>query len=131
VQTKRARIAIAQFADCQKTWNWISGGVPVDFAGCTAVFDLRSAPSDVAPLISLSTTPSDSGSIVLGTADDGNAGLVQLNFSKAATSGLLVSMGHGDLLVTFPYVGLSEHPPPGPTWLLLAIDAEIFAGSTY
>ena len=120
---RRARIAIPQYADRTWLWNWISGGAPVDFTGCTAAFALRVAPSDPAPLLAVSTTPNASGYIALGTVAGPLAvGLVQLTLLRAGNVLLTCAVCHGDLLITMSDGSVIE---------FLRVDADVFAGSTY
>lgn len=121
---RRTRIRIPQYADKTWVWNWIAGGVPVDFTGCTAVFALRVTPSDASPLLQISTTPTANGQLVLGTASGSPlaAGLVQLTLKKAVNQTLVVPEAHGEVILTMSDSSLVE---------FLRIDAEILAGSTY
>jgi hypothetical protein len=103
-------------------WWWFADGVGVDFTACTARLSLRVVPTDPAPLIAISTTPSSSGSIVLGTPLGGNAGLVQILISKTALAPLVVPVLHGELVITFA---------DGSEYEFVHIDAFVRQGSTY
>ncbi len=103
--------------DFSDEWEWFADGAGVDFTGCTATFALKVCPTDAVPLVAVSTTPSLSGSIVLGTAANGNAGIVMLNLSPAATASLVYPVAHGDLVIT-----MSD----GTKQEFLQIDAQIF-----
>ena len=70
------------YCDSFVQFTWTAGGVLVDFTGAAARMMIRNQPTDVSPLISISTTPNRSGSIVLG----GKAGTIGVNITKLATS---------------------------------------------
>jgi hypothetical protein len=79
-------IQIDQGADFVQNFIWKDGtGTPVDMTGWTAKLMIRELPADATALVSISTTPNTSGSIVLG----GTAGTIQVNITNLATSTLL------------------------------------------
>jgi hypothetical protein len=110
-------IEIYAGTDFSSEWEWYADGNGVDFTGCTAAFAMRVCPTDALPLVAVTTTPSPSGSIVLGTAANQNAGIVILNLSAAATASLVYPVAHGDLVITMT---------DGTKQEFLQIDAFIF-----
>lgn len=59
-------------------------GTPTDLTGAAARLMIRNLPTDATPLVSISTTSTSSGGIVLG----GPAGTVEITITKAALSAL-------------------------------------------
>lgn len=70
----------------------------VDLTAATARMMIRSLPSDVTPLVSITSTLTAQGQLVLG----GVLGTVSLNITKAATA-LLVEQGTGQLMAKYIY----------------------------
>jgi hypothetical protein len=76
-------------ADCSILFPvWNAGDAAVDFTGATAALSARLQPDDPALVLSLSTSPTADGSIVLGPVTGGPtgtvpAGVVQVNISRA------------------------------------------------
>lgn len=88
---QRIDLPVDLYADYTATVLVQAGGQPVDFTGCSAVLMVREEPTDTGtPLLSVSTTPSSQGSIVLGTPTTGSPPLggVQIEFTAAATAAL-------------------------------------------
>lgn len=71
---------------------------PADLTAATARMMIRSLPSDVVPLVSITSTLTAQGQLVLG----GVLGTVSLNITKAATS-LLGAQGTGQLMAKYIY----------------------------
>ena len=114
-------LVLDQYADFSQTYYWIAGGVPVNLSGATARFMARQNPSDVSPLLSLTTTPSSNGSIVLG----GIAGTVALTIAKVATTSLIPAVG------TVPNYDLLIDWPGGTTTDLLSGQVLVKSGNTH
>ena len=70
----------------------------VDLSGSTARMMIRTLPTDPTPLVSLTSSLTASGQLVLG----GTAGTVALNLTKAA-SALLVAQATGALMAKYIY----------------------------
>ena len=86
-------LRLDRYADYSQRWLWTVDGLPVDFTGASAVMTLRQ--SETAPvLLSISSVPSPSGSIVLG----GSTGLFQINVTHVATGAISVTQCLYDLL---------------------------------
>jgi hypothetical protein len=99
---KRVRWNVLQGVNETLFFNWISGGVAVDFTGCTARLALRVKPDDTTPALSVSTTSTSAGVITLGTPLNAlGVGLVQVDLFAAGTVGLVSPVYRGELLVTF------------------------------
>lgn len=86
--------------------EWDAGGNPVVFAGATATLKARVDPSDAAPILSISTTPTADGVIVLGPVTNGPygtvpPGVVQVNISAARTAQFTFPVANYDLFITF------------------------------
>lgn len=88
-------IFLDQGADYNTIYTWSAGTppLPVNLTGATAQMLIHSLPSDVTPLMVLSTTASANGSIVIGAIPgsasiDPTNGNVQVNFTKAGTLAL-------------------------------------------
>lgn len=101
-----ADLLIDQYADFSQTFIWVAGGVPVNYTGSQARMMIRLTPTDVVPLVSISTTPNAQGSIVLGPTAMIPAGGVQININKTTTAALGAAIPAGikgifDLLVDF------------------------------
>ena len=94
-------ISLDQIAD-STTYSWTllqsNKTSVVDLTSCTARMMIRTLPSDAAPLVSLTSTLSASGQIVLG----GVAGTVALNITKTATA-LLIAQAPGALVAKYIY----------------------------
>ena len=92
-----------QGADYQSAqYVWLQGPTledvqPVDLTACTATLTGRVNPSDLAPLLSLSTTGSADGVIALG----GITGTVQFSVTHSRTA-LLPAAIYYNLKITFP-----------------------------
>lgn len=94
--TQRIDLDVDLYADFTATPLVQAGGQYVDFTGCSAELDVRLEPTDTTtPLLSISTTPSSQGSIVLGTPLTGTPpqGGVQIKFARA------------QMVATFPTTG--------------------------
>lgn len=92
-------LALDQGCDFSQTFAWVQGpnpedALPVDLTGATATFAAGTTPG-AAPALTLSTTPSSAGSIVLG----GLAGTVQVNIAHGASASLPVPLLF-DLVIT-------------------------------
>jgi hypothetical protein len=90
-----------QYADFYPTYLWTAAGVPVNLTGATARLMVRQNPNDATPMLSISSTPNATGSVVLG----GVAGTVQINITKGkATPALSLAPlpPHYDLLIDWP-----------------------------
>lgn len=100
-------------ADCgfSETFQWyqddgalvvdgaVESGTPVDLTGATAQLMIRSLPTDASPLVSISTTPSSSGSIVLG----GALGTIVVAIAASALTAFVGGLQAGyDLLIFWP-----------------------------
>ncbi len=98
---------VDQYADFTFLYDvWLAGGTAVDFTGCTASLVARTHPSDPTPAVSISTTPSTDGSVVLGPVTLGPtgsvpAGCVQVNIANARTAKFGPAPMRYDLLITF------------------------------
>jgi hypothetical protein len=103
-------------------WWWFADGVGVDFTGCTAELALRVSPTDLAPLLVISTTATSSGLIVLGTLAGENLGLVLVAINHSALAGVVYPVAHGELLITMSDGSVVE---------FLRVTARIRQGSTY
>jgi hypothetical protein len=68
---------------------WVVNGAIVDLTGTTADFDIFVHSYDVAPMLSVSTTPSTSGSAI----PNGTAGTVTVTLTNVATRALLATIG--------------------------------------
>lgn len=95
-------VVICPGADWDFILQWAStfGGtqisrIPVPYTGATAQLMIRSSPSDVFPLLSISTTQSSNGLITLGATWPG-AGTVWANSPKSFTSMLAYGMATYD-----------------------------------
>jgi hypothetical protein len=99
--TDWSNLQIDQYADFSRTFTWVSGGIAVNLTGAAARMMVRQLPTDVTPLLSISTTPNASGFIVLG----GAAGTILISIAKSATSALIPATGsvpNYDLIVDWP-----------------------------
>lgn len=68
---------------------WVVNGAIVDLTGTTADFDIFAHSYDVAPMLSVNTTPSTSGSAI----PNGTAGTVTVTLTNVATRALLATIG--------------------------------------
>jgi hypothetical protein len=68
---------------------WAVNGAIVDLTGTTAVFDIFAHAYDVAPMLSVNTTPSANGSAI----PNGTAGTVTVTLTNAATRALSATIG--------------------------------------
>ena len=92
--TQSYDLAIDQYADFQAapTYSLVanvgSTPVPVNLAGFTAKMMIRVTPTDVSPVVSISTTPNSQGSIVLQPTIGGvvQTGMIQVNINNATTA---------------------------------------------
>lgn len=99
------RLPLDAGADFSSVFIWSSGTppTPVDYSGATARMMVRSTPNDAAPIISISSTPNDSGQINLGVVDGvATAGAVQIIITKLATSSFAVTTAGYDLFIDWP-----------------------------
>lgn len=102
---------VDQYADYTQLLVWTAGGAAVDFTGATATMMARVTPSDVTPLVSLSTTISSQGAIFLGAPDGSTrdalnapvpAGGIELWIAKAQLGAMLTApLSRFDVLVTW------------------------------
>jgi len=101
--------AYADFAECP---IWYAGGVtfaassPVSFTGCSAELEIWATGAQ-SPFLTISTTPSGSGSIVLGPATGSTGtvpeGGIQINLSRSVTGTFAPKTQYQyALTVTFP-----------------------------
>jgi hypothetical protein len=100
-------LELDQYADFTVTALWqtqASPGapaLPVNMSGCAARLMTRTLPTDISPLLSLTTALTANGQLVIHP--NGNVGQIQINISKVATAGLPTAVRLGyDLLIDFP-----------------------------
>ena len=124
-------LAIDQYADFQVSpvYSLVetigSTPVPVNLSGFTARLMIRSNPSDVSPLVSISTTPNAQGSIVLQPVIGGvlQTGMIQVNINNATTATLPANVVMG--------YDLELAAPGGAVTDFMAGYATVKAGTTH
>jgi hypothetical protein len=78
------------------------GGIPLPYGGATATLMYRHRPSDIAPLVTVTTTPSASGSVVLyPTSPLTLPGCVQFTTLKAANELIALREVFFDMVITW------------------------------
>lgn len=98
---------VDQYADFTYSFPpWSPGGTLADFTGATASLMVRANPGDLSPLVSISTTASSQGSVVLGLPNAGAGavpqGVVQVNVASSQTALLATPLARYDLFVVWP-----------------------------
>ncbi len=92
-------IRIDQFSDlASPVFAVTAAGAAINWNGATARMMIRVQPTDAVPLVSITTTPSASGGIVLGTISN-VPGALQFTIKKAITGGLTITKAGYDLFV--------------------------------
>lgn len=96
-------IFLDQYVDFWRTDTWYAGRdaqstVPVDLTGSMARLMIRAKPTDASPVLSISSTPSASGVLLMG----GSTGQIEINITKTATASLASGTYRYDLFVDFP-----------------------------
>lgn len=92
----KRKLRIIQGATFRASWTWVSGGVPVDFTGCTARMQVRSDVDSPDVLLELTT---ENGGIALG-AEPGRIELM-LGATHTASGALDWDSGVYDLEIQF------------------------------
>lgn len=119
-----ADLAFAATADFNVTWAWETSpnpptvaGTPIDLTGYSATAIVYANLDDASPLVTLTTTPSASGVVVLG----GTLGTIQVQLTHAATQSLPSTPLRWTLRVVAPdgtqivlLVGAVRRSPIGP-----------------
>jgi hypothetical protein len=111
------------YCDYAASFTWAASGtpdVPVNFAGATAAMMIRLFPSDPLPLVSISTTGSPSGFIVLGIAPPGPLGATVANLAALVTFDASAFLSGTLVAVTAPaafyaWSPAATAPPDGVT----------------